>query len=246
MRGLIHAEGGWGSRALSLFKSASSSDAAAEAFGGSSDELAIALREALAVSAERALAELGQKGGFSNSDLFRVPLPKSVESFRKPLALVGQDYRLDDFQATMNRAAEEGVAASPAIVKKAIQGLTMDDLNKLWKGKDDAITRYLEKNSREELSEKMLPLIAAATDSTGATRRYKKMEDALPAASGGLFSKLQSLTGRGDKDSFDLDQYVNEQALNSLFDAMALQEQAIREDPLARSTDLLKQLFGSE
>jgi hypothetical protein len=242
---VLHAEGGWGSRALSLFKSASSSDAAAEAFG-SADELAKALREALAVSAERALTELGQKGGFADSDLFRVPLPKSVESFRKPLALVGQDYRLDDFQATMNRAAEEGVAASPAIVKKAIQGLTMDDLNKLWKGKDDAITRFLEKNSREELSEKMLPLIAAATDSTGATRSYKKMEDALPEAGGGLFSKLQSLTGRGDKDAFDLDQYVNEQALDSLFSAMALEEKAIREDPLARSTDLLKQLFGSE
>jgi len=241
----LQAEGGWGSRALSLFKGASSSDAAAEVFG-SADELAIALREALAVSAERALTELGQKGGFSDSDLFRVPLPKTVESFRKPLALVGQDYRLDDFQATMNRAAEEGVAAAPVIVKKAIQSLTMEDLNKLWKGKDDAITRFLEKNAREELSEKMLPLIAAATDSTGATRSYKKMEDALPEASGGLFSKLQSWTGRGDKDSFDLDQYVNEQALDSLFDAMALEEKAIREDPLARSTDLLKQLFGSE
>jgi hypothetical protein len=169
-----------------------------------------------------------------------------VESFRKPLALVGQDYRLDDFQATMNRAAEEGVAASPAIVRKAIQGLTMDDLNKLWKGQDDAITRYLEKNSREELSGRMLPLIATATDSTGATRRYKKMEDALPDVGGGFFSKLQSLTGRGDTDSFDLDQYVNEQALDSLFNAMALEEKAIREDPLARSTDLLKQLFGRE
>jgi hypothetical protein len=239
-----HAEesSGWGSRALSLFNRASKSESAAAAFG-SAEELTKALREALAVSAERALTALGQKGGFADSDLFRIPLPKTVESFRKPLALVGQDYRLDDFQATMNRAAEQGVAAAPGIVKKSIQNLTMEDLNKLWKGNDDAITRFLEKQSRDELSERMLPLIAAATDSTGATRSYKKMENALPAAGGGLFSKFKSLTG-GNKDAFDLDTYVNEKALDSLFNAMALEEQALREDPLARSTDLLKKLFG--
>ena len=140
---IAQAESGssWGSRALSLFSSASKSDSAALA---STEELGNALREALAVSAERALQELGQNGGFLNSEQFRIPLPKTVERFRKPLALVEQDYRLDEFQATMNRAAEQGVAAAPGIVKGAIQQLTLDDLNELWKGKDDAITRFLE------------------------------------------------------------------------------------------------------
>lgn len=237
------AEGGssWGSRALSLFRAVEKSDSAAF---GSAEELAKALREALAVSAERALQELGQKGGFLNSERFRIPLPKTVERFRKPLALVKQDYRLDEFQTTMNRAAEQGVAAAPSIVKSAIQQLTMEDLNQLWKGEEDAITRFLEKRSRTQLAERMLPLISAATDSTGATRSYKQMEDALPKAGGGLFAKVQSFTGIGKAGSFDLDAYVNEKALDGLFDAMAAEEKAIRENPLARSTDLLKKLFG--
>jgi hypothetical protein len=235
--------GEWGSKALSIFKESPASDTLTSSAFGSAEELATALREALAVSAERALTDLSQKGGFANSELYQIPLPKTVESLRKPLSLVNQDALLDDFQATMNRAAEAGVAAAPSVVKGAIQSLTLEDLNELWKGEDDAITRFLEKRSRTQLAERTLPLISKATDSTGATRSYKQLYDALPQAGGGLFSKLQSFTGIGAKD-FDLDTYVNEHALDSLFMAMAAEEKSIRENPMARSTDLLKKLFG--
>ena len=156
-----------------------------------------------------------------------------------------QDYRLDEFQATMNAAAEAGVAAAPGIVKATINKLTLEDLNTLWKGEDDAITRFLEKQSRDTLSEKMQPLIARATNASGATRTYKSLLDAAPKSGGGLFSKLQSFTGIGVSD-FDLDAYVNEKALDGLFAAMAAEEKALRENPMARSTDLLKKLFGQQ
>ncbi|MGJ8653356.1 MAG: DUF4197 domain-containing protein [Opitutaceae bacterium] len=235
--------GDWGNKALSIFNQSSASDTLKESAFASAEELATALREALAVSAERALTDLSKQGGFANSELYQIPLPKTIESLRKPLSLVNQDVLLDNFQATMNRAAEEGVAAAPSVVKGAIQSLTLEDLNTLWKGEDDAITRFLEKRSRTQLAARTLPLIAKATDSTGATRSYKQMYAALPQSGGGLFSKLQAFTGIGAKD-FDLDSYVNEKALDSLFTAMAAEEKAIRENPLARSTDLLKKLFG--
>lgn len=241
--GPVSAESSWASRALSIFKSPAGEAVTGSAFE-SAEELATALREALAVSAERALTALSQKGGFANSEAYRIPLPKTVEKFRKPLALINQDYRLDEFQATMNRAAEAGVAAAPGIVKNSINQLTLQDLNTLWKGEDDAITRFLEAKSRDQLADKMLPLIAQATDATGATRSYKDMLAALPQSGGGFFSKVQSFTGLGAGD-FDLDQYVNEKALDSLFAAMAAEEKAIRENPMARTTDLLKKLFGN-
>lgn len=236
------AESSWASKALSIFKSPAGQAATQSAFDDAS-ELAEALREALAVSAERALTSLSQKGGFADSETYRIPLPNSVEKFRKPLALVKQDYRLDAFQATMNAAAEAGMAAAPKIVKDTINNLTLEDLNKLWKGEADAITRFLEKQSRTTLSEKMRPLISRATDASGATRAYKDMLEAAPKSGGGLFSKLQSVTGIGVSD-FDLDAYVNEKALDGLFAAMAAEEKAIRENPMARSTDLLKKLFS--
>jgi len=236
-----NAESNWASRALSIFKSPEAEAVTAGTFADAT-ELAKALREALAVSAERALTSLSKKGGFADSERYQIPLPDSVEKFRKPLALINQDYRLDNFKATMNRAAELGVSAAPGIVKDTINKLTLDDLNTLWKGEEDAITRFLEKNSRDKLAERMLPLISKATDASGATRQYKDVVEAIPQSGGGFLSRIQSFTGIG-KNDFDLDQYVNEKALDGLFAAMAAEEKAIRENPMARSTDLLKKLF---
>jgi hypothetical protein len=232
----------WSSKALSVFGPTTDAEAVTGSAFSSAEDLALALRETLAVSAERALTELSQQGGFANSELYKIPLPKTIESLRKPLQLVNREDLLNDFEATLNRAAEQGVAAAPSVMKYTIQSLTLEDLNELWKGDDDAISRLLEKRSREDLTLRMLPLIAEATDATGATASYKRMYEAVPQSSGGLFSKVQSLTGIGAQD-FDLDHYVNEKALDALFAAMAVEEKAIRENPLARSTDLLKKLF---
>jgi len=43
---------------------------------------------------------------------------------------------------------------------------------------------------------------------------------------------------------FDLDQYVNDKALDGLFLMLAEEEKKIRQDPAARVTDLLKEVFG--
>lgn len=43
----------------------------------------------------------------------------------------------------------------------------------------------------------------------------------------------------------DLDGYVTEKALDGLFTLVAAEEKPIRENPVARTTDLLKSVFGS-
>jgi hypothetical protein len=43
---------------------------------------------------------------------------------------------------------------------------------------------------------------------------------------------------------FDLDQYVNDKALDGLFVMVAQEEKKIRQNPAARTTDLLKEVFG--
>ncbi len=42
----------------------------------------------------------------------------------------------------------------------------------------------------------------------------------------------------------DLQAYVTEKALSGLFYQIGLEEQKIRKDPAARTTELLKQVFG--
>ena len=45
---------------------------------------------------------------------------------------------------------------------------------------------------------------------------------------------------------FDLDQYVNDKALDGLFFMLAEEEKKIRQDPAARTTDLLKEVFAKK
>ena len=47
-----------------------------------------------------------------------------------------------------------------------------------------------------------------------------------------------------DKKDADLDQYVTQKALDGLFLMVAEQEKAIRKDPVATGSALLKKLFG--
>jgi hypothetical protein len=87
----------WSSKALSVFDKTTDAEAVAGSAFSSAEDLATALREALAVSAERALKDLSKKGGFANSELYKIPLPKTIESLRKPLQLVNREDLLNDF-----------------------------------------------------------------------------------------------------------------------------------------------------
>jgi hypothetical protein len=67
----------------------------------------------------------------------------------------------------------------------------------------------------------------------GVTRSYQELEQSarsVPFA--GAFT-------------FDLDEYVTGKALDGLFIMVGEEEKKIRQDPVARTTDLLKKVFGS-
>ena len=68
----------------------------------------------------------------------------------------------------------------------------------------------------------------------------------------GLYQVSDEITGYYDKLPFvdkpalDLKGYVTDKALTGLFTTLAQEELRIREDPVARSTDLLRRVFGSK
>ncbi|MBU1665307.1 MAG: DUF4197 domain-containing protein, partial [Gammaproteobacteria bacterium] len=101
-------------------------------------------------------------------------------------------------------------------------------------GPDDAATQYFRKTSEARLNERFLPLVQQATNQAGVTSAYKQlMQKAGPVA---------SLMG---KQANDVDGYVSGKAIDGLFKMIAAEEKLIRQDPLARGTDLLKKVFGS-
>lgn len=203
--------------------------------GGSAlteSEMVGGLKEALAVGTERAIRGLARPGGYLNDPAVRIPLPPMIERAEKTLRALGQGKAVDDFAATVNRAAESAVPEGAAIVGDAIRDMSIADAKKLIEGPDDAATQYFRDKTWDRLSAAMRPIVEQATARAGVTGAWKNLVSRTgPAA---------SLLG----DSADLDQYVTGKTLDGLFVKLADEERAIRRDPVARSTDLLKKVFG--
>jgi hypothetical protein len=210
------------------------------ASGLSETQIDAGLREALAVAAERAVEGLAAAGGYLDDETVRIPLPGMLGTAAQGLRAAGQGQYVDHFETTVNRAAERAVPQTLDIVKRTVSGMSLRDVQGILGGGDDAATRYLRENAGDALREAVMPIVSEATDAAGATAAYK----ALQRQAGGMVSGLP-LGGLVDTGSLDLDRYVTDQTLEGLFTKLAAEEKRIRENPVARSTDLLKTVFGN-
>jgi hypothetical protein len=208
-----------------------------------SDVLKDGLKATLQLAAERAVEELSKPGGFADNEALRVRLPASFEPVESALKKLGQQRLLDDFTNSLNEAARTSIAASPQILGMAIKGMKVEDALAIWKGGEDAATRFLEDHTRAQIEEKMLPIITEQTQSSGATRYFKQIVDLLPKGKDGLMGSLSSLSGVKIPEDFDLDDYISEKALDGLYTRLAEEEATIRANPAARTTELVKSAF---
>lgn len=207
----------------------------------SESQISAGLKEALSVGAERAVSLLGREGGFLNDSSVRIPLPGVLGSAAKGLRAVGQGHYVDAFETTVNRAAEEAIPQTLDIVKDTVRTMTLEDVRGILSGGDDAATQFLRERAGGSLREAILPIVSRATDSAGATSAYKSLKTQADGTLGGF----GGLGGLIDTGSLDLDAYVTDKTLDGLFLKLAAEEKAIRQDPVARTTDLLKTVFGN-
>jgi hypothetical protein len=216
----------------SVRSEAPAADSAAERL--SRPEIAAGLREALEVGVERAINLLGRDGGFLDDAAVRIPMPESLQAVERGLRAVGQGAVADEFLATMNHAAEQAVPETASIFAETIKEMSIEDARQILHGPDDAATDYFRNHNQDRLSAAILPIVRDATSRTGVTSAYKDML--------GRVGFLNQFTSPG---SLDLDQYVTGKALDGLFLKLAQEERRIRENPVARSSELLKKVFGS-
>jgi predicted small secreted protein len=241
-----------------IFKSIGSAVDSAQPLGGgtatsaaasslSNSEIDAGLKQALSVGAKRAVELLGKNGGFLNDPSVRIPLPGVLQTVGKGLRAAGQGQYVDQFEQTVNRAAEQAIPKTLDIVQRTVQNMTLDDVRGILGGGDDAATEYLRRHAGKSLREAIEPIVAQATDSAGVTAAYKQMMAQYGGSLSGSLGALGGLLGGGSggtPQSLNLDDYVTGKALDGLFLKLATEEKAIRENPVARSTDLLKQVFG--
>jgi methylmalonyl-CoA mutase cobalamin-binding subunit len=200
----------------------------------SSDQVTQGLKEALGKGLEKAVGSLGQPGGFLTNLDVKIPMPDKLQTVEKTLRSLGQGALADEFVTTMNQAAEQAVPAAADVFTGSLKQMTVADAKQILSGPDDAATQYFRKTTGTELTQKFLPIIQQATAKSGATAAYKQIMDKARIASPFM-----------NTSSFDLDAYVTDKATDGLFKMVAAEEKQIRENPVARSTDLLKSVFGA-
>ena len=197
-------------------------------------EMINGLKEALSNGTQSAINNLGRTDGFFKNPKVRIPMPESLEKVEKTLRKLKQDKTVDEFILSMNRAAEQAVPEAASIFSDTIRSMSFDDTRDILQGPEDAATQYFKHYSGARIEEKMLPIVKKSTNAAGITAKYKNMVD-----------KMGTLSSLVDKKSLDIDRYVTRKALEGLFKMLAAEEKLIRNDPAARTTTLLKKVFGT-
>jgi len=194
------------------------------------------LKEALATGTERAVADVARTDGYFGNQLIRILLPDKLQQTAELLKKVGYEKQVDELVLSMNRAAEKAAPKAAGFFGNAIRSMTLEDAKGILTGGDTAATRYFEQKTRPQLFESFKPTVSQTMDQVGTARAYREMTgklDRIPMA---------ALVGKPD---LDLNSYVTNKALDGLFTMLAEEEKKIRTNPAARTTELLRKVFGS-
>ena len=189
------------------------------------------LKEALSVGAEKSAAKLSAVDGFFKDAAIKILMPPEAQKVEKTLRSVGLGKQVDEAILSMNRAAEDAAKSAAPIFVNAIKGMSIQDAWGILRGSDTAATSYLKSKTTNPLTEAFRPVIAASVDKVGATKYWNT-----------LFTTYNKFSK--DKVNTDLTAYVTEKALSGIFYQVGQEEQKIRKDPVAQTTDLLKKVFG--
>ncbi len=196
-------------------------------------EIGDGLRDALRVGTERVVDQVGREDGFNDDPEIHIPLPDELNKVQKALKTVGLSSMTDDLELRLNRAAEEATPVAKEIFWGAIEEMTLEDIEEIYKGADDAATRYFQGKMSDPLADAMRPVIDESLAKVGAVQAFD-----------GMMGEYRSLPFAPDVKA-DLTSHVVDYALEGLFHYLAEEEAAIRKDPLKRTTDILQKVFGS-
>jgi hypothetical protein len=210
------------------------SSAWALSWGDISNQDAVAgLKAALNSSTGQAVAKLAVAGGFWNNPKVKIPLPEYMEKGRSLLNTFGMKKQADELHESINHAAEQAVGEAKPIFIAAVKSMSVQDAKGIISGGQDSGTQYFRAKTTEPLRGKFLPVVTSVTARIGLAQKYNEL--AGKAARFGLV--------KGDDTTVET--FVTHRALDGLFTMMADEERAIRANPVAAGSDIVKKVFGA-
>lgn len=189
------------------------------------------LRQALEVGAGRAASGLSRAGAFLDDPALRIPLPEELSHVALALQALGLGREVEAFEAQMSRAAELAAGEAVAVFAEAVRGMTVADAFGILDGGPTAATDFFRERTRAPLRARFAPVVESAMNEVGLYELYRELTrryDALP------FAKAPAP---------DLGDWITDRTLAALFSRLGDEERLIRQDPVARTTELLRRVF---
>jgi len=200
----------------------------------SATEIAQGLKEALQIGVGKGADQASAVDGYFKNPLIRIAFPPEAQRVATRLRQLGFNKQVDQFELSLNRAAEDAAKKAKPVFLKAITQMTIQDAVGILRGQDDAATQYLRRTSGAELVREFTPIVDNALAQNKATRYYSDLVT--------TYNKLPLV----QKANPNLTEYATNRAVDGLFLLIAQEEKRIRENPQARVTELLKRVFNRQ
>lgn len=200
----------------------------------SSAEIAEGLKEALTNGISKGSDIVSQVDGYLKNPEIKIPFPPETKKAEDKLRQVGMGSEVDKFIVSLNRAAEDAAKEAKPVFVTAIKQMTIQDAAGILKGQPDAATQYLKKTTSSPLKDAFMPIVKNSLEKVNATKYYADLIN--------TYNKLPLV----QKMNPNLDEYATDKAIGGLFVMIAKEEKNIRSNPGARTSELLKKVFGSQ
>ncbi|MFM7485989.1 MAG: DUF4197 domain-containing protein [Cytophagales bacterium] len=197
-------------------------------------EVGDGLKEALVIGISKGADLTSQLDGYFKNPEIKIPFPPDVKKVEDKLRQIGLGNEVDRFVMTLNRGAEDAAKEAKPIFIAAIRQMTIEDAWGILKGQPDAATQYLKRTTTAQLKEQFKPVVQNSLNQVNATKYYGDIVN--------NYNKIPFI----EKVNPDLNEYATDMAIQGLFTMIAKEELNIRKDPVARTTELLKRVFGSQ
>ena len=191
------------------------------------------IKEALVNGTGESVKLVSVINGYWGNPEIKIPFPPEAAEIESKLKAIGLSKKVDEFNESMNHAAEKAADEAKPIFIAAIKGMTVKDAINIVRGSDNAATIYLKNTTSTELINKFRPPIKTSLDNVNATKYWSDLIS--------IYNKIPMVK----KMNPDLTQYVTQKAIDGLFIMIAREELKIRKDPMARTSELLKKVFGN-
>ncbi|MES2745147.1 MAG: DUF4197 domain-containing protein [Bdellovibrionota bacterium] len=177
---------------------------------------------------------LKKDGGFLNS-IHRIVIPTELQKATNLARNAGLGTYVDGFEKSLNAAAEQAVASAMPIFKDAVSKMTISDVVTILTGSDNAATSYFKTTSQKKLVDTFKPIVAKATDRNNVGRLYTQLVTSV---------RPVAMAAGVSVPAVNLDEYVSNKAVDALFIEIGNQEKKIRENPVERTTAIMKKVFS--